>query len=55
MQEFEELKQLITLADPDVEKFDAGNKAAGVRVRKHMQTIKKQCQVVRDRVLQARE
>ena len=54
MQEFEDLKQLITMTEPDIEKFDAGNKAAGVRVRKQMQTIKKQCQVVRDRVLQAR-
>ena len=34
----------------DVEKFEDGNKSAGTRVRKHMQTIKGAAQSVRKEV-----
>ena len=49
MQEFETLKQLVTEAEPDVQKAEGGNKAAGTRVRKKMQDIKAAAQDVRKR------
>lgn len=55
MEEFEHLKQLIGAAEQDIASCQAGNKAAGTRVRKHMQEIKKACQAVRNRVLQMRQ
>lgn len=55
MQEFEALKQLVADAEEHVAKCDAGNKAAGTRVRKQMQEIKKACQAVRARVLEMRQ
>ena len=54
MQEFEQLKQLVADVEDDVAKCDAGNKAAGTRVRKQMQDIKKVCQAIRGCVLQSR-
>jgi hypothetical protein len=39
MEKYEELKQLLENASADVEKTGAGNKAAGVRVRKVLQEI----------------
>lgn len=45
--EVEELKLLVNGVYNDVEKFDHGNKAAGARVRKEMQEIKKQAQEIR--------
>jgi hypothetical protein len=54
MQEFDNLKALIAQAEDDVAKFDAGNKAAGTRVRKAMQDIKAICQTIRSKVLEAR-
>ena len=50
MQEFEALKTLVNGAETDVGKFLGGNAAAGRRIRKVMQQVKKQCQSVRVRV-----
>ncbi len=55
MEQFERLKQLVTGVEEDMAKFEGGNKAAGTRVRKQMQEIKKACQEVREAVLQSRE
>lgn len=45
---FEALKTVIAEGEADFAKFvDKGNKAAGVRVRKMLQEVKKQAQVVR--------
>lgn len=55
MQEFEKLKELIQLAEADVEKAATGNKVAGTRARKCMQDIKKGAQAVRDAILASRE
>ena len=55
MQEYEELKKLVNEIEADVNKAAGGNKAAGTRVRKQMQEIKKACQAVRNRVLQMRQ
>jgi len=54
MEEFEQLKAIIASAEKDVEKVDRGNKAAGTRVRKTMQDVKRQCQVVREAIMQLR-
>ena len=35
----------------DLEKFDNGNKSAGVRVRKHMQNIKGAAQQIREMIV----
>ncbi len=54
MQEFDNLKALVAQAEEDVAKFDAGNKAAGTRVRKAMQDIKAAAQEVRKKILEVR-
>ena len=54
MQEYEDLKQLVTEIENDISKAEGGNKAAGTRVRKQMQKIKQAAQVVRNRVLEIR-
>ncbi|WP_234571929.1 histone H1 [Rhodohalobacter sp. 614A] len=44
----EELNQLISELEPDIDKFyEKGNKAAGTRARKKLQEIKKLSQEVR--------
>ncbi len=55
MQQFEDLKAFITATEVDVQKFNKGNKAAGVRVRKAMLEVKKIAQNVREAVLDAKE
>ncbi|MDR6194745.1 histone H1 [Siphonobacter sp. SORGH_AS_0500] len=55
MQQFEDLKALIATTEVDVQKFNKGNKAAGVRVRKAMLSVKKVAQSVREGVLEAKE
>ena len=55
MEDFDRLKQVVAEAETDVVKCDAGNKAAGTRVRKQMQEIKKAAQAVRQSVLELRE
>lgn len=47
---FEAIKQLVTDCEGDVVKFFEGNNAAGSRVRKVMQDIKKLAQEVRKEV-----
>ena len=47
---FETIKQLVTDCEGDVVKFFEGNNAAGSRVRKAMQDIKKLAQEVRKEV-----
>jgi hypothetical protein len=54
MQEYENLKVLVTEIEADVSKALGGNKAAGTRVRKQMQKIKQAAQIVRNRVLEIR-
>lgn len=54
MQEYEQLKTLVAEIENDMNKAEGGNKAAGTRVRKQMQEIKKAAQNVRSRVLELR-
>ena len=54
MQQYEELKTLVAEIETDVNKAEGGNKAAGTRVRKQMQEIKKAAQKVRNCVLELR-
>jgi len=54
MQEYEDLKVLVTEIEADISKAEGGNKAAGTRVRKQMQRIKQASQNVRNRVLEIR-
>jgi hypothetical protein len=54
MQEYEELKRLVAEIEADINKAEGGNKAAGTRVRKQMQTIKQASQTVRNKVLELR-
>lgn len=55
MQEFDALKDLVGDAEVELMKVEQGNKAAGTRLRKKMQEIKKQCQVVRDKIMELRK
>lgn len=48
---FETIKQTIAEAEADVQKFTAGNNAAGSRVRKAMQDLKNLAQDLRKEVL----
>ena len=54
MQAYEDLKALIVEIEADVSKAEGGNKAAGTRVRKQMQDIKKAAQAVRNNILEIR-
>ena len=54
MKEYEELKTLVAEIEADIAKAEGGNKAAGTRVRKQMQTIKQAAQVLRSKVLEIR-
>jgi hypothetical protein len=55
MEEYETLKRLIAEVEEDVIKaIKNGNKAAGTRVRKVMQDIKKAAQTVRIKILETR-
>jgi hypothetical protein len=54
MQEYEQLKTLIAEIENDIQKAEGGNKAAGTRVRKQMQTIKQASQNVRNKILEIR-
>jgi hypothetical protein len=51
MEKFTKLKELLASAEADVEKFyNAGNSAAGTRVRKAMQDLKVLAQDIRAEV-----
>ena len=54
MEVYERLVKLIESAREDVEKAQGGNKAAGTRVRKIMQEVKKAAQDLRVGVLDFR-
>jgi hypothetical protein len=54
MQKYETLKQLVANMEADVQKFYNGNNAAGTRVRKHLQDVKKACQDMRNEVQEIR-
>jgi tripartite-type tricarboxylate transporter receptor subunit TctC len=54
MQEYEDLKALVAEIEADINKAQGGNKAAGTRVRKQMQSIKQAAQTVRNRILEIR-
>jgi len=55
MEDFDRLKQVVAEAETDVVKCDAGNKAAGTRVRKAMMEIKKIAQAIRVTITQAKQ
>ncbi|XAL99969.1 hypothetical protein OT109_01015 [Phycisphaeraceae bacterium D3-23] len=55
LEQYEQLKALIEGIEDDVRKAAGGNKAAGTRVRKHMQEIKQAAQDMRTKVLEARD
>ena len=51
MDRFSQLKELVDSFEKDFQKFyEKGNKAAGVRVRKHMQDLRSFAQQVRNEV-----
>jgi len=54
LESYEELKRLVESVEEDVRKAAGGNKAAGTRVRKSMQDVKKIAQEVRTKVLELR-
>ena len=54
MQEYEDLKTLITDIEDDFSKAEGGNKAAGTRVRKQMQQIKTVANSIRKKILELR-
>ncbi len=54
MQEYDKLKVLIDEIEMDINKAQGGNKAAGTRVRKQMQEIKRASQDVRSKILEIR-
>ena len=54
MEAYEALKALVAEIETDVNKAEGGNKAAGTRVRKQMQEIKKAAQSVRNGILEIR-
>ena len=54
MEEYLRLRELVESAADDVAKATGGNKAAGTRVRKAMQDIKRAAQDVRKKILEVR-
>ncbi len=52
---YRQLVKLVTEAEADVQKAAGGNKAAGTRVRKTMQDIKKTANDLRVKIIEARE
>ncbi len=55
MDEYEVMEQMLRDGKNDWLKWKGGNKTAGTRVRKIMQDIKAQAQVIRAKVLESRE
>ena len=54
MEAYDQLRKIIEDAADDIAKANGGNKAAGTRVRKTMQEVKKVAQVVRVSILDSR-
>jgi hypothetical protein len=52
---YEQLKKMVDAIEDDVRKAAGGNKAAGTRVRKSLQDVKNQAQVLRVKILEGRE
>lgn len=52
---YQQLKDLLHSIEDDVTKAADGNKAAGTRVRKHMQEVKSKAQELRQQVLDSRD
>jgi len=51
MKEYDKVKQLVAALEEDVAKFsEKGNSAAGTRVRKGLQDVKRACQEMRDAI-----
>ncbi len=51
MKEYEKIKQILAAIEEDVIKFsEKGNAAAGTRVRKGLQDVKRACQEMRDAI-----
>jgi hypothetical protein len=44
---YQNLRDVVLAMEPDVKKLTAGNKAAGRRLRKNLQEIKKEAQAMR--------
>lgn len=55
MDEYEQLERMIAEGREDYQKALGGNKAAGTRVRKQMQAVKNQAQVIRQKMLTVRD
>ncbi len=54
MQEYEDLKTMVAEIEDDLNKAEGGNKAAGTRIRKQMQQIKKVANAIRGKILELR-
>ena len=54
MQEYEDLKTMVAEIEDDLNKAEGGNKAAGTRVRKQMQQVKKVANAIRSKILELR-
>ena len=54
MQEYEDLKTIVAEIEDDLNKAEGGNRAAGTRVRKQMQQIKKVANAIRSKILELR-
>jgi len=54
MQKYEALKNVVAAMEEDVAKFYNGNNAAGTRVRKQLQDVKRACQDMRNEVQEIR-
>jgi hypothetical protein len=54
MLEYDRLKDAVDAIEDDISKAEAGNKAAGTRVRRAMQEIKGIAQDLRIKILEAR-
>jgi len=54
MEAFDRLKVMVAAVEEDLAKAQAGNRAAGTRVRKQMQDIKNMAQEVRVKILEMR-
>ena len=55
MKHYESLKSIIAGMENDVQKFYGGNNAAGTRVRKQLQDLKKEANSMRLNVQETRE
>lgn len=55
MKKYEALKTIIAGMEMDTQKFYNGNNAAGTRVRKHLQELKRACNDMRTEVQEVRE